>query len=213
MGTTTFKHVNPFDTVQYDNTIEDQYLLENGVYCGVEYTGDIKQDFASFVKSQGGGKSRCSHDFNLKYMPQNPDKDGKYYHTVDDISYRLFKGLGSKLGYNPTDDLFYEMPEDLHTKIVEYHIEDITGSESIDIFFAYLKWGIGNYSNFKMRYENQYGSILKLIKLHGEYHVFLHLIKEREHQIRISKNYLVMGRGRLSGLAHFHRIFKNYVKN
>jgi hypothetical protein len=186
----------------------------------VQPTGDIRADFGHFLFGQGGGKSNDMTDSITKQpgcWPPGADKDGKKYHTVDDITWLLFnnEAIYKAVGYKPTSALFYEMPVWIHDGIVQWHCDraKVTSSTPVNLLFAYCIWGGGGYLPTLLQFRETYGDIEKFIELKGEYWVFYTLLTIRREVMRqrnAGVNWNTNGRGWSSGLAHFHRVFKIY---
>ena len=217
---------------------ENQYKLFNGLaFTTQRPTGDILADFGAFTFGQGGGKSRdlkdsiCwardknynwllnsdgSHVINWNAFPPKPDKDGQKYHTSDDVTWLLYSSpvLAKAVGYKPTPEGFYNMPADVRTGIVKYHLDkgNQTTSAAVNAVLAYCIWGTGTEIWAVRRFNQKYGDLQNFINLKGEYFVFYELLVCRQETMyeRNRSSWPVMGRGWSSGLAHFHRVFKTY---
>ena len=206
--------------ITYDyNSFELQYAIYNGLFDAIIPSGDIRQDFGKFLFGQGGGKSKDPKDYAARYMPPKPDKDGQYYHTVHDITWRLFSSpvLAAACNYEATPELFYEMPDRIRNAIIDYHINlgSITDSEPVNLILAYAVWGSGSYKPTLNKFELRYGKINECIKSKGEYFVFSRLLEARRDTMKERNlwQWDTYGRGWSSGIAHFHRVFKVYCKS
>ena len=206
---------------EYDyDTFEKQNAIYNGLFDAIKPTGDSFKDLAAFLFGQGGGKSNDPKDPAAKWMPYEPDEDGEFYHTVHDITWRLFSNtqISTVLGYEPTPANFYNMSEEIRTGIIQYHIDLGKGCSKSDIVnyvAAYATWGSGTYRFALKRFEQMYGNIDVNINCRGEYFVFSRMLESYKEvlQQRNGSNWNIYGRGWSSGIAHFHRVFKVYCKS
>lgn len=229
----------PIKQVEYfGNKWENQYKLFNGLAFNTQQpTGDVVADFGAFTLGQGGGKSNDTkdsicwardahnswlynadggHTINTAAFPPKADKDGKRYHTVDDVTWLLYNSpvMAKSVGYKPTAEGFYNLAPEVRTGIVKYHFDKgaITTSDAVSAVLAYCIWGSGTYIYMVKRFNEKYGDLNAFIKLKGEYFVFYELLLCRQETLfeRNKQSWSVMGRGWSSGLAHFHRVFKTY---
>jgi len=206
--------------VSYDyNSFEFRYALYNGLFDAITPSGDIRQDFSKFLFGQGGGKSKDPKDYAARYMPPKPDKDGEYYHTVHDITWKLFSSpiLAAACNYDATPELFYEMPERIRNAIIDYHINlgSITDCVPVNLVLAYAVWGSGSYKHTLYTFEKTHGDINQCLKDKGEYFTFSRLLEARRESMRLRNQHQwhTYGVGWSSGIAHFHRVFKTYCKS
>lgn len=202
-------------------------------YVKVEPSGDMEQDFIHFVHGQGGGKSNDPNDPAAKNMPPKPDKDGVYYHTVNDITWPFFKANAQRAGIVPTSEAFYGMTKEQHAQMVDMFIGDMrkvfkVNSDAVAMVFVYAEWGSGRGNGIygDKRYDagaldlldyyyQSFGmTVNQSIDEVGEYMTFyLALTKRREQMMRDTSNWVKYYKNWQSGLAHFHRVFKVYCKN
>jgi hypothetical protein len=202
--------------IEYSKEFETKYMLNNGVYDNVQYTGDIVNDWGEFVLSQGGGKSACSFDLSNMYKPKTPDKNGVYYHTVKDITYRTFMQLSHIYNYPNGDRDFYEMTEETRHIIINHFMTkaSVTESEVINAFLSYVLWGSGSLTLFNRVFESENNTdVNNYLQNNGEYSTLLTCIKARRENLKHTRTWDKHGKGWSSGLAHFHRIFKHYCNN
>ena len=222
-----------------DKWEHDNKLFNGNQYQTMQPTGDVVADFGAFTLGQGGGKSRnltdsiCwardekgnwlldpfkNHIIDQSAFPNKPDIDGEKYHTVDDITWKLFCSpvLAAAVGYTPTPELFYEMPKQIRDGIVKWHFDKgaITSSAPVNAVLAYCVWGSGSYKWAVARFNQRYGDIETFIKLKGDYFVFYNLLicRQETMQERNRQSWPINGAGWSSGLAHFRRVFKVYCK-
>jgi hypothetical protein len=213
-GNNTHMQTEARPLIRYNNAFEQKYALDNGVYCGVEYTGDMIHDWGVFVLGQGG-KSDCVKDLSTKYRPKVPDVDGRYYHTVKDVTWRTFRGLAKKYGYDSSPYSFYNMDDDVHRLIINHFMEKsaVTESDVINAFLSFVLWGSGSLKMYLEMFDDDYGDINEYIQEHGEYEALHSCILIRHQHLQHSRTWDVHGKGWSSGLAHYHRIFKHYCNN
>lgn len=202
------------------DTWELQNSLHNGLFDGIKPTGNIRDDFGKFLFGQGGGMSKDPKDqitaFHNAWPPQ-PYKDGYKYHTVHDITWYLFSNsrIAAWVGYVPTSELFYGMPDTIRNGIIDYHINlgSVSKSIPVNLVCAYSLWGGGGYQETVNRFTYKYGSLDKNIDFYGDYFVFWQLLEFRQQIMkeRNAKVWPIYGRGWSNGLASFHRVFKSYT--
>jgi hypothetical protein len=193
---------------------ERHTTLWNGVYDDVHFSGCLLKDFANFLHMQGGGKSDCKVDPSAKNRPPFPDKDGRYYHTVNDITWTTFVSLSKELGYDGSVNSFYNMTDEIRLKIVYFYLTkvDLTKSELVNSFLSFVYWGSGDYMPLVKRFEEVNGCIHAYLFNEGEYETLHSLLTLRHKQMKGFRKWNEFGRGWASSLAHFHRVFKWYAK-
>jgi hypothetical protein len=174
---------------------ELQNAIQNGFLSDINPTGDLRSDFGAYLFGQGGGKSNDQNDQICKQpnaWPKTADKDGYRYHTVHDITHVLFcdPKICAWVGYNPTDELFYSMPEKIRNGIIDYHIHlgQISTSEPVNLVAAYCNWGGGGHESAVKVFEQQFGNIEIFIELKGDYFIFYNLLEIRR-QLMAANNY------------------------
>ena len=208
--------VKPYD---FDKLFELKYAIYNGLFDNIKPTGNARNDLASFLFGQGGGKSDDINDPASKWLPPTPDKDGHYYHTVNDITWHLYSNiqLSTILKYTPTADDFYNMTEERRNQIIDFHINkgNISSSCIVNYVATYSIWGSGTSHFMLKRFEEVYGNIDVVIKHRGEYFAFSRMLESYRYVLeqRNQHNWHIYGKGWSSGIAHFHRIFKVYCKS
>lgn len=100
------------------------------------------------IKQWEGGLSKDTSDTASKF----PVPDGSGNHTNKGVTWQTFSTNAKKLGYQPTIDNFYKMPDAIWLplfKIIfwDYYIKgDKIKSLSIALFLVDWAWGSGNWS-------------------------------------------------------------------
>ena len=124
----------------------------------MQKSGKIWDDFAKFTDLQSGGKSDNKTDYyylnTVNPAPPVPDSDGRYYHTVRDVTWQLYKTLFP----DNTPAQFYAMSNSDREAVVEYMIKPalITKSDTVNGMFAYAVWGTGNCHAEQVYYQAWY---------------------------------------------------------
>lgn len=108
---------------------------------------DLKQ-IIPYIKAWEGGLSRAKSDTASANPAPWPYKGQTGWHTNKGITYQTFFGSASKLGYQPTAENFFLMPEDIWMKI--YRIGywnpmalDLVKSQAVASAMADYAWGWG----------------------------------------------------------------------
>lgn len=220
---------------------EKANIIPNGHLSDIQYTGDILKDFQQFLFRQGGGLSDSlkdpicwtmrygkyvyddngNHIINWNAFAPKPHKDGKRYHTSNDITWILYSSpsIYKAMGYTPTSEDFYNMTDERHTDIAMYHYNYSACTESVpvNIVLAYSFWGSGpgGLNSLKSAFVKCFGDINAVLAAKGEYFVFEALLEVRQAMMkkRNPSSWPANGRGWSNGLAQFHRVFKHYTKN
>lgn len=110
-----------------------------------------QQAAARYLIWKEGGLSRDQAD-SAKITPAPwPHKDPKTgeietgWHTNKGVTYATFLKYSTVLGYEPTEQLFFTMPEDLALKIFKAMAKakgaNITSSEILNLYYAFWIWG------------------------------------------------------------------------
>ena len=196
---------------------QSMYAIKNGHLSWVKPTGNIVEDFADFLFKQGGGRSNDPDDAVAKEegaFPDTPYKDGKKYHTVNDITFILYKQHFP----NDSDMDFYEMAEWKRLHIINKIIAKgkRTTSEVINIAIAYTIWGSGNEKFTIQRFVRYWKmSLNDFIAKYGEDATLYHYLEARRQTMkqRNPKDWIKFGYSWSNGLAQFYRVFKTYTKN
>lgn len=210
---------NKVDRYYQGDQWERQYMLHNGVFDKINPSGNMIEDFADFLFGQGGGKSCDPHDTASGSLPPIPDIDGIKYHTVHDITWKLYSDpvIYKSVGYTPTAKQFYAMPEWIRLGIIDFHIKKgkKTKSSVCNLVLAYSCWGSGTDYYLIKKFNSFWGKIDSHIDRNGEYLTFWRLLYCRRivMQERNPKDWPRYGAGWSSGLAHFHRVFKVYCNS
>ena len=128
-----------------------------------------------------GGLSRNPADSASK-NPAPCAYNGKTgYHTNKGVTYTTFTSLAKSLGYEPTCDNFFTMPNDIFLKIFktgywngfkldEYNSQKIA---NIVVSWAWASGAYGAYKQLKKFFEKEYG-----IKLTGTYNENINRIRD-----------------------------------
>ena len=134
----------------------NRYVKLQQMY-NMQPSGDIFADFCKFTDLQSGGKSDNKTDYyylnTVNPAPPIPFVNGRYYHTVRDITWQLFKHLVA-------DDAnrFYNMTDADREIVVKFMTAqaNITKSEVVNSMFSYAVWGTGNCQSEKTYYAAWY---------------------------------------------------------
>ena len=205
----------------------------NHAYGVYQPTGDIENDFTKFTMLQGGGKSVDPYDNANNYKPPVPDVDGSWPHTVHDITWPFFCTWAPKAGIPVTAQRFYDMTEDEHGRMVDEFIKEGLSifnikSDAVGMVYLYTSWGSGIGDGIMGNGRHDYGArdlmdyyrqfygmtVNESIDTAGEYITFFNsLVLRREQMKRETSSWHRYNVNWSSGLAHFHRIMKNYCKS
>jgi len=71
------------------------------------------KNIIAFIKEKEGGLSHSQHDS----AKADPVPDGTGVHTNKGVTWKTFKAMAFTLQYDPTVDLFYQMPDDIWGRI------------------------------------------------------------------------------------------------
>ena len=198
---------------------QSMYAIKNGHLSWVKPTGNIVEDFADFLFKQGGGRSNDPDDAVAKQkgaFPKTAYKDGKRYHTVNDITFPLYKHYFP----NATDMDFYEMNEEERLYIINKIIAKgkCTTSDVVNIAIAYTIWGSGDNApkHVITRFVGYWNmSLNDFIAKYGEDATLYHYLEARRQTMkqRNPTDWIKFGYSWSNGLAQFYRVFKTYTKN
>lgn len=167
---------------------EKTMALHNGLpICTLQPTGNIVHDFSAFTMGQGGGKSYDKSD-SIASNPNNyfktPDKDGRFPHTVNDITKAFFVTWAPKVGIRPTAENFYNMTMEQHDLICDAWINSTkeTDSDVCNMVLDLAEWGSGGYGRTQLiqMWRNETGKNIGKVLEFGEYNAFLKLLQLRE---------------------------------
>lgn len=168
----------------------DAWEARNALYNGnpfntLDPTGDMEDDFAAFTMGQGGGKSYSLSDSavtNPGAFFSTPDVDGRYPHTVNDITKPFFCTWAPKVGIKPTAENFYNMDDELHSRIVDAWINSTkeTTSPLCNLVLDLAEWGSGGGGRRQLinAFHVKYGNI-SAYAAKSEYVAFLALLQIR----------------------------------
>lgn len=165
---------------------EKSHALYNGQpFNSLQPSGDIENDFAAFTMGQGGGKSYSLSDSavtNPGAFFSTPDADGRYPHTVNDITKPFFCTWAPKVGIAPTAYNFYNMTEEQHSAIVDAWINSTqeTTSDLCNLVLDYTEWGSGAGGRRQLinAFHAKHGNISAFAQK-NEYLAFLTLLQIR----------------------------------
>ncbi len=103
-----------------------------------------------FIQEQEGGLSRDPDDNASAYPAPWTYKGASGWHTNKGITYQTFVSSAAKLGYQPTADLFFTMPDWLWLKILKgtfmapWPLDQIAHLPRIQAVIITWAWGSGN---------------------------------------------------------------------
>lgn len=184
-------------------------------------TGNLEYDFALFTKLQGGGKSDNKSDAAfLNNTPPTPDKDGRYYHTVDDIIYSTFKKANPDATNLPYD--FYNMTTARRAKVVKSFLVKTTTSDACNALLSYCNWGGGGFKRCAEIFKENYGIDLFAAIKKNEADAFNKICLCRIAQLKASNNFIVQGQAKTNweinglgwtrGVLCLWNVFRQYIK-
>lgn len=165
---------------------EKRYALYNGQpFNTLNPSGDLENDFAAFTMGQSGGKSYSLSDSavtNPGAFFSTPDVDGRYPHTVNDITKPFFCTWAPKVGIKPTAENFYNMTKDQHSLIVDAWVNSTkeTTSPLCNLVLDYAEWGSGGGGRRQLinEFHRLHGNISAFAEI-SEYVAFLTLLQIR----------------------------------
>jgi hypothetical protein len=140
-------------------------LVDLNCKCHAEYftkfTGNMVTDFASFTLLQSGdpknGYKSCDpKDKASANPPPTPYTDGKYYHTVKDVTWSTYHSIFPK---RPAS-MFYNMTDEERGICVMKYINagKLTTSPLVNILLSYIAWG-GSLSKVLHTYCDWYSGL------------------------------------------------------
>lgn len=192
--------------------LNKKYKPEKHPIYNLVASGNLFEDFFRVTDAQSGGKSKDPNDPASKFMPPLPDKDGNYYHTVRDITWKTFSDKCEKLGLTPDPKSFYNMTDNTKKSIVKdfFNLGKKTKSDFINAVLSYFFWG-GSAKTTINLFEKVYGSIDSNIKKEGELKTFQKLIITRiEHLKKLNPRYEL---GWSRALLAFYHVFSSNALN
>lgn len=194
------------------------YLFELLKSCDVEHSapklynqiksGDLVKDFSIFTDNQSGHKSDDPSDPAAKDSPIIPDIDGRYYHTIRDITYNTFKSYCNGLSVKD----FYDMTDENRSKCIKPFIDagKITKDEVVNMFLSYCVWGTGNCNSERSYYREWYKTDLS--KETAQTSILLDRIVDiRLYHLSKISNYNLYGIGWKRGVMAFWKLLNQYV--
>lgn len=117
--------------------------------------------YLEFTKAREGGLSFAKTDSASKYAWPKPP----HYHTNKGITREAFERLAPKLGYNPTYELFIEMPDDVFDLIYNHYWTEsganLIDSQAIANLIFQALWG-GGHKNLVIALQKYFGGSLKI---------------------------------------------------
>ena len=183
---------------------ENKYVRKQPMYF-MKATGNLINDFAKFTDLQSGGKSDDPNDSASAVLPHKPDKDGKTYHTIRDVTYATYKTL---MPQGSVDD-FYAMTDETRNVFINYFLRQNrhTGRPRIDVLLAYFAWGSGTSYNELKTYQAWYET--KLIdEKENDAVLFNRLIDIRLYRLRKMKDAVHYSSGWQAAILNFWNVFK-----
>lgn len=203
---------------------ESDMTDENGipfpkVFWKVNTNQPLETAVLEFVKKKEGGLSKDKTD----PAAVNPVPDGSGYHTNKGVTWATFNVLGNSLGYNGNDTkLFYEMPDNIWTKIIKRRyfqpFENLTTSKVCNYYVGTWAWGSGvtGAKNLLTKIGATSATLNDKIRTEGELKTLVYLVKERMdfykrlvNQKKELEKYL---NGWLYVAESYYYNFKNYIK-
>lgn len=168
---------------------------------------DALIDFSNFTKLQGGGKSNDINDTAAKFMPPKADKDGQFYHTVNDITWMAFKNHIP----NATAERFYDMNEKDRALIISHFLVNPTNCIAVDMLLSYIKWGSGSFLSDAVFFKEMYGYDLYDAVKKNPFDAFDNLTVARLEHIKKFKTFSKHGKGWQRGHLCFYKLFRQYA--
>lgn len=174
------------------------------------YTGNIIVDFSQFTDDQSGKKSDDPNDPAAKDSPIVPATDGRYYHTIRDITWATYHAIFP----NRPAQYFYTMTDEERQSCISPFINagKQTTSDLINIMLSYIIWG-GSLSLILSTYHTWYSeTTLQADTMNDEHATFVKLIDVRRYVysncLSDSSKY---GEGWDLGVLCFWKLFRNYL--
>ena len=141
-----------------DRYVTNKYVPGQKMY-NMKKSGNLFDDFFRFTDLQSGGKSDNKSDYYFKNTKEpaasTPDADGRYYHTVRDVTWQLFKT-------HVINDAnrFYNMSDADRSICVNVMMKPAkrTKSELVNTMLAYCVWGTGNCIKEMELYQEWYNT-------------------------------------------------------
>ena len=173
-------------------------------------TGDIVSDFSKFTDLQSGKKSDDPKDSAAHFPPPTPAKDGKYYHTIRDITWQTYHTL---LPLRTAND-FYNMSDGdrnfVVSRIMSYSA--FTSDKIINAFLSYLSWASGNYHNEMNVYSAWYKSdIRKDLENISRTIILNRLVDIRLYTYSQMRQFSTYGSGWQAGILNLWHLLLQYI--
>ena len=191
----------------------------------INKTGNLINDFISFVQLKEGGLSRHKEDIASAFPSPYTFKDAKGglykdWHTNKGVTYQVFKTLASKLGYTDNEYNFKNMPNEIWIKIFKngYYkpYQNLTTSELINLYVSLWAWGSGK-GGANALIKKIGTDIQKMIDDKGEDYTLRFLINERikfyERLVKAKPQNEKFLQGWKNGALSFYKNFSTYTKN
>lgn len=187
----------------------------------VKYKIDTNQSLGvahlQFLKLKEGGLSKNPSDG----AASNPVPDGSGYHTNKGITWSTFVDSSKTIGYTPTPSLFYQMPNEIWTKIWSkkyYKPMQKTDSELINRTLSNWAWGSGvGGANALVDFIGGYDKINDLLQRKGEKYTLGFLVNARDEfysrLIQRKPSYEKFRKGWKRANYNWHYHFQNYAKS
>lgn len=105
-------------------------------------------DIFEFTRKWEGGLSRNPDDSAAFDPVPASYRDRLGWHTNKGVTWSTFKSLSGRLGYVPTPDLFFRMPDDIWARIAKnnywdaFHLDKMTKKRTAICIFNWA-WGSG----------------------------------------------------------------------
>lgn len=126
-------------------TVAAQYLLNRF------YNIMLLEKLVPFIQKWEGGLSRDPSDRASAYPAPWTYQGKTGWHTNKGITYETFEGNAQRLGYEPTADNFFSMPDELWLKILKgafmkaFPLDKISHLPRIQAVIITWAWGSGVY--------------------------------------------------------------------
>lgn len=182
-----------------------------------------------FIQESEGGLSRDPKDTASAYPAPWTHKGVTGWHTNKGITYQTFVSNASKLGYAPTADNFFKMPNDIWLKILKggymkpFPLDRIAHLPRIQAVIITWAWGsgVGGATTRLARFQREVMGInpsnitaseivenfRKKVNPLNEREWFHKLCDRREEDFRKMPTFSAHGRGWLNRLEKFRQLF------
>ncbi len=150
----------------------DEYKVKYYHDKGLKTTNIMIKDLAEWIRLKEGGLTDSLNDSASSFpvpgtytkLKHGKQHTSSTWHTNKGVTYRTYLDSSKTLGYNPTIDGFFNMPNDLPFKLFKIKYSDAyaenSGSELIDYYLGSWSWGSGvggekNLLNAFLKIENK----------------------------------------------------------